>query len=112
MPRPTWMSGEVTSMPSLTRSGRPSLSLASSPPSGRTSTALRVSDSRADTPPSILLGLHERAPALLDPTCLPDAGRDAPRQHEQADDPVAERAEVEAVQPGPEAGRERELRRE
>src|SRR5919206_1182682 len=45
MPRPTWMSGEVTSIPSLTRSGRPSASLRSSPPSGRTSTALRVSSS-------------------------------------------------------------------
>src|ERR687883_1477608 len=40
--RPTWMSGEVTSMPSFTRSGRPSFSFASSPPSGRTSTAFRV----------------------------------------------------------------------
>src|SRR6266545_6011898 len=40
--RPMWMSGEVTSIPSLTRSGRPSFSLASSPPSGSTSTALRV----------------------------------------------------------------------
>src|SRR5205807_2006271 len=38
-----WMSGEVTSMPNLTRSGRPSSSFASSPPSGRTSTAFRVS---------------------------------------------------------------------
>ena len=37
-----WMSGEVTSMPSFTRSGRPSFSFASSPPSGRTSTAFRV----------------------------------------------------------------------
>src|ERR687890_2153544 len=42
MPRPTWMSGDVTSMPSLTRSGRPSASLRSSSPSGRTCTALRV----------------------------------------------------------------------
>src|SRR5476651_487142 len=42
IPRPTWMSGDVTSMPSFTRNGRPSLSFASSPPSGRTSTALRV----------------------------------------------------------------------
>ena len=33
--RPTWMSGEVTSMPSLTRSGRPSASFASSPPGGQ-----------------------------------------------------------------------------
>src|SRR5579862_6162934 len=40
--RPMWMSGEVTSMPSLTRSGRPRFSFASRPPAGRTSTALRV----------------------------------------------------------------------
>src|SRR5512144_1869562 len=46
IPRPTWMSGEVTSMPSLTRNGRPSFSFASSPPSGRTWTALRVSSAR------------------------------------------------------------------
>src|SRR5436190_7656227 len=41
--RPTWMSGEVTSIPSLTRSGRPSSSFSSSAPLGSTSTALRVS---------------------------------------------------------------------
>src|SRR5919198_3446811 len=43
MPRPTWMSGDVTSIPSFTRSGRPSASLRSSSPSGRTCTAFRVS---------------------------------------------------------------------
>src|SRR5258705_5101920 len=43
IPRPTWISGEVTSIPSLTRSGRPLASLRSSSPAGRTSTALRVS---------------------------------------------------------------------
>src|SRR2546423_17405 len=43
MPRPMWMSGDVTSIPNLTRSGRPSFSFASRPPSGRTLTALRVS---------------------------------------------------------------------
>ena len=32
MPRPTWMSGDVTSIPSFTRSGRPSASFASSAP--------------------------------------------------------------------------------
>src|SRR5439155_11368852 len=41
--RPTWMSGEVTSIPSLTRSGRPGVSFSSSAPLGSTSTALRVS---------------------------------------------------------------------
>src|SRR5580765_8546670 len=40
--RPTWMSGEVTSIPSFTRSGRPSASFVSRPPSGRTSTAFRI----------------------------------------------------------------------
>src|SRR3954470_4321452 len=45
-PRPTWMSGEVTSMPSFTRSGRARASLRSSSPSGRTWTALRVSSAR------------------------------------------------------------------
>src|SRR3954470_11956186 len=38
---PRWMSAEVGSMPSLTRSGRPSSSLRSSSPCGSTSTALR-----------------------------------------------------------------------
>src|SRR4051812_36009609 len=41
--RPTWMSGDVTSIPSFTRSGRPSFSFSSNAPAGRTSTALRVS---------------------------------------------------------------------
>ncbi len=40
---PRWMSGAVGSIPSLTRSGRPSDSLAASAPSGRQSTALRAS---------------------------------------------------------------------
>src|SRR5215210_9292189 len=43
MPLPMWMCGALTSMPSLTRNGRPSFSFSSSPPSGSTSTALRVS---------------------------------------------------------------------
>src|SRR3954451_14372440 len=43
MPRPMWMSGDVTSMPSLTRSGLPLASFFSRPPCGSTSTALRVS---------------------------------------------------------------------
>src|SRR5215475_10453284 len=37
-----WMCGAVTSIPSLTRKGRPRASLRSSSPSGRTWTALRV----------------------------------------------------------------------
>src|SRR5215467_4424886 len=43
------MSGDVTSIPSLTRSGRPSFSLASRPPSGSTLTAFRVRASRPTT---------------------------------------------------------------
>src|ERR671931_2538816 len=42
-----WMSGEVTSIPSLTRSGVPFASLRSSSPAGRTSTALRVKSATA-----------------------------------------------------------------
>src|SRR5919197_534954 len=45
--RPMWMSGEVTSIPSLTRSGVPFASLRSSSPAGRTSTALRVKSATA-----------------------------------------------------------------
>jgi hypothetical protein len=41
--KPRWMSEPVGSIPSLTRSGRSSLSFASSAPSGRTSTAFLVS---------------------------------------------------------------------
>ena len=44
---PTWMCGAVTSIPSLTRSGRPRASLRSSSPSGRRCTAFRVSSSTA-----------------------------------------------------------------
>src|SRR3954467_4203272 len=46
IPRPTWMSGEVTSMPSFTRSGRAVASFRSRPSSGSTWTALRVSSAR------------------------------------------------------------------
>src|SRR6266480_7984473 len=41
--RPTWMSGDVTSIPSFTRSGRSLASFRSSSPLGNTLTALRVS---------------------------------------------------------------------
>src|SRR5262249_26602268 len=61
--RPTWMSGEVTSIPSFTRSGRPSASFASSAPSGRTSTALRVrSRSMAAATLASVLALFRRKP--------------------------------------------------
>src|SRR5690349_1517070 len=63
--RPMWMSGEVTSMPSFTRSGRPSFNFVSRPPSGRTSTAFRVrsaSGTRATLPPVLALFRRHRAP--------------------------------------------------
>src|SRR2546430_2591863 len=44
---PRWMSGDVASIPSLTRSGRPSFSLRSSSPFGSTSTAFRVRSASA-----------------------------------------------------------------
>src|SRR5262249_4593139 len=59
MPRPTWMSREVTSIPGLTRSRRPDLSFASTPPSGRTSTAFRVR-SAIPKAPSLEVGDLER----------------------------------------------------
>src|SRR5881394_195524 len=43
IPLPSVTSGAVTSIPSLTRNGRPSFSFSSSPPSGSTWAALRVS---------------------------------------------------------------------
>src|SRR3954467_14171750 len=52
MPRPMWMSGDVTSIPSFTRSCRPVASFFSSSPAGRTSTALRV-NSWIGTPASV-----------------------------------------------------------
>src|SRR5713101_4606669 len=42
-----WMSGDVASIPSLTRNGRPSFSLRSSSPVGSTSTAFRVRSATA-----------------------------------------------------------------
>src|SRR3970040_304085 len=56
IPRPTWMSGDVTSMPSFTRSGLPSASFASSAPAGRRWTAFRVSSAM----PIPLRRLHVR----------------------------------------------------
>src|SRR4051795_3403568 len=52
VPRPMWMSGDVTSIPSFTRSCRPVASFFSSSPAGKTSTALRVSSWIA-TPASV-----------------------------------------------------------
>src|SRR3954465_8611321 len=52
MPRPMWMSGDVTSIPSFTRSCRPVASFFSSSPAGRTSTPWRVS-SWIGTPASV-----------------------------------------------------------
>src|SRR5581483_5696852 len=58
MPFPRVTSGAVTSMPIFTRRGRPSLSLASRPPSGRTLAALRVKR-------SIIGGLDYPRPGAL-----------------------------------------------
>src|SRR3954471_7215426 len=45
---PRWMSGAVGSIPSFTRSGRPSFRRASSAPAGNESTALRVSHAASE----------------------------------------------------------------
>src|SRR3984885_12226605 len=51
--KPRWMSGAVGSIPSFTRSGRPSPSSRSSSPSGRQSTAFRVSHAAASRAPAM-----------------------------------------------------------
>src|ERR1700749_4969813 len=72
---PRWMSEPVGSSPSLPRSGRPSFSFASSAPSGRTSTALRVS-SAIPTAPSLEVGDLEGLELVgrLEAEDLPDEG--------------------------------------
>src|SRR5437763_1013994 len=73
MARPTWMSGDVTSIPSLTRSGRPSFSLSSSAPRGSTSTAFRVR-SAIDISASLVRDrLEVLYPNLLDVVRGPEA---------------------------------------
>ena len=59
---PRWMSGAVGSMPSLTRSGRPSSRRRSSSPAGSTSTAPRVSSVVASPPsrPDCRIGANAR----------------------------------------------------
>src|SRR3954452_22753645 len=69
MPRPMWISGDVTSIPNFTRSCRPVASFFSSSPAGRTSTALRVSS---------WIG----TPASVEP--VSDAGRMSPMTRELA----------------------------
>src|SRR3954453_17308274 len=69
MPRPMWMSGDVTSIPNFTRSCPPVPSFFSSSPAGRTSTALRVSS---------WIG----TPASVEP--VSDAGRMSPMTRELA----------------------------
>src|SRR5215472_15772842 len=86
IPRPMWMSGEVTSIPSFTRSGRPSFSFSSRAPCGRTSTALRVSSA---------IGTE----LILE----------APRQEWRAGEPVAPRLLGRAGDPDPRPDRERRL---
>src|SRR5205085_11764508 len=50
------------------------------------------------------------APARLDPACLPQHDGERPGDDEQADDDVADVAEVEVVEVCPEAAGKRELR--
>src|SRR5919202_4545223 len=90
---PTWISGEVTSMPNLTRSGRPWASFRSSSPPGRTSTAFRVRSST--TPPTAADFRHQRPSAELGnrPSRHRDAREeDDERAHggEQPDDAAVE----------------------
>src|SRR5690242_2920444 len=67
------MSGDVTSIPSFTRSGRPSFSLSSSAPRGSTSTAFRVR-SATDMPASLVRDrLEVLDPDLLDVVGGPEA---------------------------------------
>src|SRR6187397_1484785 len=90
-PRPTWMSGDVTSIPSFTRSGRPRASFASSAPAGSTWTAFRVSSAipmglgrldvrRGDLPGRATAEQRERVLGLLaqDLEHLRDSLRAAP----------------------------------
>src|SRR5689334_18996651 len=61
--KPRWTSGEVGSMPSFTRNGRPSASLRPSSSSGRTSTARRVG-TNASTRASLVLRRTDEPKAL------------------------------------------------
>src|SRR5436305_9722092 len=73
MARPTWMSGDVTSIPSLTRSGRPSFSLSSSAPRGSTSTAFRVRSATDMSASLVRDRLEVLDPDLLDVVRGPEA---------------------------------------
>src|SRR3954447_8072379 len=88
---PTWMSGAVGSMPSLTRSGRPSASacasFAASAPSGRQSTAFRARYAAAAWAAELVTaglgaasepGSCMRTNANLSPFARPDAVRREP----------------------------------
>src|SRR5947209_7692191 len=99
--RPTWMSGEVTSMPSFTRSGRPSASFCSSAPAGRTSTAFRVSSAIAIRVPSLEDVRHD----ALGAERVPDAERSA-RQAETRCQDVERPSRETCPERQAEAGRE------
>src|SRR5881227_3745617 len=106
-PRPTWMSGEVTSIPSFTRSGRPSFSFRSSAPSGSTSTAFRVRCSNSPAiGPTILEVVRQQA---LRAEHVLDAEGEA-REPEHRRDSVERAADGSAHQREAEARREQRHR--
>src|SRR4051794_35652765 len=105
-PRPTWMSGEVTSMPSLTRTGRPSASLRSRPPAGSTSTAFRVSWWIGPGRPPILEVVGQE---VLRAERVPDAEGEA-REREGRCEPLERAADAGSAEREAPAGRERRHR--
>src|SRR5438067_2982555 len=93
IPLPSVTSGAVTSIPNFTRSGRPSLSFASSPPSGSTWAALRVSSAM----PMAAATLPLQSPA----------SRAAFRPKARACEAAAQDPQAPALRPGPDPVRAR-----
>ena len=87
-----WISGAVTSIPSFTRSGRPSASLCSSSPSGSTLVAFRVSSARP-------MGTESRGRPKLE-----SAGsvtqKEGPRGERQAPSPHPQASSLHPPAPG------------
>src|SRR5512146_563097 len=81
IPLPSVACGAVTSIPSFTRKGRPSFSFASSPPCGRTSTALRVSSAIPIRASLEAAAEERRAGEPVAPRLLEGAGDPDPRTH-------------------------------
>src|SRR5207247_2986832 len=111
------MSGPVGSIPSLTRSGRPSFSFASRAPSGRTSTAFRVS-SAIPMRASLEAATEERragepvAPRPLDRPRDADPPADRERRFRQAREELERRlVERQPVEDARDAERLAELAR-